>query len=128
MTDFSDPAVSGQALSSGHMAHHEGLADGLFEVASASVTGTYTVPQGAAHDVTMTGSTTFSFTAPTSTIGTVSHSFMLRLAGAFTPTWPATVKWDGGAAPTYTTPSLYVFTTLDSGTTWLGSQVGRAFA
>lgn len=128
MTDFSDPAVSGQALSSGHMAHHEGLADGLFEVASASVTGTYTVPQGAAHDVTMTGSTTFTFTAPTSTIGTVSHSFMLRLAGAFTPTWPASVKWDGGAAPTYTTPSLYVFTTLDSGTTWLGSQVGRAFA
>lgn len=130
MTDFSDPATPGdtQVLQSGHIAHHEGLADGLFEVAVASVTGTYTVPQAAAHDVTMTGNTTFTFTTPTSPNGTVSHSFMLRLSGAFAPTWPAQVKWDGGTAPTYTTPSLYVFTTLDSGTSWLGSQVGRAFA
>ena len=32
MTDFSDPAVSGQALSSGHMAHHEGLAKAVAQV------------------------------------------------------------------------------------------------
>ena len=53
---------------------------------------------------------------------------LFSVPGAFTPTWPASVKWDSGTAPTYTTPSLYVFTTLDSGTTWLGSQVGKAFA
>ena len=128
MTDFDAPAVARQPLSAGHIAHHEGLADGLFEVTVASVASAYTVPVGAAHDVTMTAATTFTFTAPTSTIGTVSHSFMLRLAGAFTPTWPAGVKWDGGVAPGYTTPALYVFSTLDSGTTWLGSQVGQAFA
>lgn len=128
MTDFNQPATSGQALSAGHIEHHQNLADGLYEVTAATVSGTYTVPVGACHDVTMTGATTFTFTAPSSSIGTVSSSFMLRLSGAYTPTWPAAVKWDGGTPPTYTTPALYVFTTVDSGTTWLGSQVGKGFA
>ena len=31
------------------------------------------------------------------------------------------------SAPTYTTPSIFVFTTVDAGTTWLGARVGKAF-
>ena len=80
-----------------------------------------TVP---AHDVTMDESCTFTFGSPTSD----GHTFILRLAGAFTPTFPASVVWDGGTAPTYATPSVYAFTTLDGGTSWIGSLVASALA
>jgi hypothetical protein len=53
--------------------------------------------------------------------------FILILRGAFTPTFPASVDWGDGSAPTYTTPSQYVFTTVDAGTTWLGQQVAKAY-
>jgi hypothetical protein len=65
------------------------------------------------------------FTFPTPS--TAGHIFMLHLIGAFTPTFPAAVDWPDAAAPTYTTPSIYVFVTDDTGTTWFGSQVGKAF-
>ncbi len=78
------------------------------------------------HDVTMDQNCTLSFTNP-APAGKAS-SFMLVLRGAFTPTLPASVTWATGTAPTYTTPSVYVFTTVDAGTTWLGTQPGAAFS
>jgi hypothetical protein len=78
------------------------------------------------HDCTMDQNCTFTFSNPAPS-GKCS-SFVLILRGAFTPTLPASVDWSGGAAPTYTTPSMYTFTTVDAGTTWLGAQVGKAFA
>jgi hypothetical protein len=77
-----------------------------------------------AHDITMDEACEFTFTSPS----VKGHSFALMLRGAFTPTFPASVDWAGGSAPTYATPSLYVFTTVDGGTTWLGSLVGSAFS
>jgi hypothetical protein len=86
---------------------------------------TETLPAtSAAHKVTMDQNCTFTFTAPTA----AGHTFLLNLVGAFTPTFPASVKWDGGAAPAYTTPALYSFTTFDTGVTWIGSQVAKAIA
>jgi hypothetical protein len=85
---------------------------------------TETLPAAySAHDVTMDQNCEFTFTSPS----VKGHSFALVLRGAFTPTFPASVDWSGGA-PTYATPSLYVFTTVDGGTVWLGSLVGSAFA
>lgn len=85
---------------------------------------TETLPAAySAHDVTMDQNCEFTFTSPS----VKGHSFALVLRGAYTPTFPASVDWSGGA-PTYATPSLYVFTTVDGGTTWLGSLVGSAFA
>ncbi len=78
------------------------------------------------HDCTMDQNCTFTFSNPAPS-GKCS-SFVLILRGAFTPTLPASVDWSAGAAPTYTTPSMYTFTTVDAGTTWLGAQAGRAFA
>ena len=77
-------------------------------------------------DMTMDQNCTFTFSNPAPS-GKAS-SFVLILRGAFTPTLPASVDWSGGAAPTYTTPSMYTFTTVDAGTTWLGTQAGAAFA
>jgi hypothetical protein len=43
-----------------------------------------------------------------------------------TITWPISVKWAGGTAPTVTSGAgkkdLYTFTTWDAGTTWYGMQ------
>ncbi|NCD17839.1 MAG: collagen-like protein [Actinobacteria bacterium] len=76
----------------------------------------------AAHKVTMDEDCTFTFTSPTA-----GHAFVLLLLGAFTPTWPASVDWAGGTAPTYASAgTLYHFVTVDGGTTWLGS--GQAYS
>jgi hypothetical protein len=77
-------------------------------------------------DMTMDQACEFTFSNPAPS--GKNTTFVLVLRGAFTPTLPASVDWSGGVAPTYTTPSVYVFTTVDAGTTWLGSQVGAAFA
>ena len=69
---------------------------------------------------------TFTFSNPAAS-GEAS-SFVLILRGAFTPTLPAAIDWSGGSAPTYGTPSMYGFSTVDGGTIWLGVQMGSAFA
>lgn len=94
-------------------------------VAASGATETLDTAVYAVHDVTMDQSCTFTFSNPApSGKATI---FTLILRGAFTPTFPAGVDWPDASAPTYTTPSVYVFTTVDGGTTWLGSQAGKAF-
>lgn len=76
--------------------------------------------------ITLTANCTLTF--PTATAGT---SFTLALTqdgtGGRTVTWPASVKWPSGVAPTASAGAgkvdLYVFTCLD-GASWYGSQVG----
>jgi hypothetical protein len=76
-------------------------------------------------DVTMDEACTFTFSNPApSGKATI---FTLILRGAFTPMFPTEVDWADASAPTYTTPSVYTFLTVDAGTTWLGAQVGAAF-
>ena len=94
-------------------------------VASSGATETLDVSLYGVHDITMSEACTFTFSNPAPS-GKAS-SFVLILRGAFTPTFPAGVDWSGGA-PTYATPSIYTFTTVDGGTTWLGTLVGSGFA
>jgi hypothetical protein len=61
-------------------------------------------------------------------------SFVLIFAAngtGYTQAWPASVKWQGGAAPTLTTTNAKVdiltFTTNDGGTTWFGFVAGQNF-
>lgn len=56
---------------------------------------------GSAHKSTLTGNVTYTFSNPVT-----GGAYALRVltgAGSFTATWPATVKWAGGTAPTITT-------------------------
>jgi hypothetical protein len=77
-------------------------------------------------DVTMDAGCTFTFSNPApSGKATV---FVLILRGAFSPVFPASVDWGDASAPTYTTPSVYSFVSVDGGTTYLGAQVGKGFA
>ena len=95
-------------------------------VAATGATETLDISTFGVHDCTMDEACTFTFSNPAPS-GKAS-SFVLILRGAFTPTLPASVDWSGGSAPTYATPSVYVFTTVDAGTTWVGAQSGSGFA
>ena len=93
-------------------------------VATTGATETLDVSVYGVFDMTMDEACEFTFSNPAPS--GKSSSFLLILRGAFTPTFPASVDWSGGA-PTYATPSVYSFTTIDAGTTWLGTLVGGGF-
>ena len=75
-------------------------------------------------DINMSEDCTLSFTNPAPS-GDESE-FKLILRGAFTPTFPSGVDWSGGA-PTYSSPSVYIFSSIDNGGIWFGSSVGVGF-
>lgn len=74
---------------------------------------------------TASGNITWVFSnAPTGGFG-----FVLRLTngGAYTMTWPASVDWPSGTAPTLTAAGvdMLAFITDDAGTTWRGVRMQR---
>ena len=82
---------------------------------------------------TLTGATTYTFSNPATT-GNAS-SFTLKIiqdSTARTITWPSTVNWAGGTAPTLTTTAngvdVFVFYTIDGGTNYYGFTAGQAMA
>ncbi len=84
---------------------------------------------------TLTESTTFTFSNPPAS-GT-SYSFSIEIiqdasASGYTVTWPTSVDWPSGTAPTLTATAsakdVFVFTTRDGGTNWYGFTAGLALA
>lgn len=71
---------------------------------------------------TATANATISFNNPAASGRFVDFLFELTNGGNFTITWPASVKWPNGTAPTLTTNGVDVlaFITDDGGTTWRG--------
>lgn len=100
-------------------------------VASATGATTLNLANGNIFDVTLTGNVTFAFSGATAGKA-CSFSLYLRqnATGSNMVTWPASLKWSGGA-PTLTTTAnavdILVFESLDGGTTWYGSLVGANF-
>lgn len=100
------------------------------ETATANTGTAYTIDlaNGTVQILTLTGNCTFTF--PATTAG---RSFILLLkqdgTGGRTATWPATVKWPGGTAPTITSTASkadkFIFTA--DGTNWLGSNAGQNY-
>ena len=83
------------------------------------------------HD--LTGNTTYTFSNPAAT-GNASAFTLKIIQGttARTITWPASVDWAGGTAPTLSTANnavdVFVFYTIDGGTTYYGFTAGQAMA
>ena len=86
---------------------------------------------GQEHSQTLAvATTTFSFTNPPR--AGYKGSFVLQLTqdatGSRLVTWPASVDWPGGTAPTLTTAAasvdIFEFWTIDGGTTWFGVTLG----
>ena len=104
-------------------------------VTSSSNATTVNCENGNAFSHTLTENTTFTFSSPP-TSGTA-YSFSIEIiqdasASGFTVTWPTSVDWPSGTAPTLTATAsakdVFVFTTRDSGTTWYGFTAGLALA
>jgi len=82
---------------------------------------------------TLTGATTYTFSNPAATGNASAFSLkVIQDSTARTITWPASVDWAGGTAPTLTTTSggvdVFVFYTIDGGTTYYGFTAGQAMA
>jgi hypothetical protein len=94
---------------------------------------TLNLANGNVFNVTLTGNTTFTFSGATAgkacSFGVYMHQ---DSTGGRTVTWPTSVKWPGGSAPTVSSDAsatdIFVFESLDGGTTWYGSLVGVNFS
>jgi hypothetical protein len=120
---------AGQPLSDEHVASHVELAAELravqealgagagpaqYAVTSASASSAYSVPLAPAIALTITGNVTLTLPSPAA-----GATILLRITGAFSVTWPASVA----SPPAYTSGALYAVTTLDGGTSWIAKVV-----
>ena len=104
-------------------------------VTSSGAATTVNCETGNAFSHTLTEATTFTFSNPPAS-GTA-YSFSLEViqdasASGYAITWPTSVDWPSGTAPTLTATAsakdVFVFYTRDSGTTWYGFTAGLALA
>ena len=83
------------------------------------------------HD--LTGATTYTFSNPSSTGNATAFTLkIIQDSTARAITWPSSVDWAGGTAPTLTATNngvdVFVFYTIDGGTTYYGFTAGQAMA
>jgi hypothetical protein len=100
-------------------------------VAASGTTETLDLADGNVHDVTLTDDCTLTLTGATN--GVACHMSVLLRQGASPPhlvTWPGSVEWVGGSAPTLQTAlnawDWVALVTLDGGTTWYAQHAGTS--
>jgi hypothetical protein len=95
-------------------------------VAASGTTETLDISLYNVHDVTLSDNCTFTFSNPKPSGQLTEFALLLRQdgTGGRSTTWPASVDWGGGTAPTLVTTlnsvSLLSFCTVDGGTIWHG--------
>ena len=95
-----------------------------------SVDTTIAASDGNIHTFTVGGNITLTLNPNCLTGFCRTLTLVITNGGAYTITWPASVKWDGGSAPTFTASGVDIVTliTVDAGTTWYGSANGVSYA
>jgi hypothetical protein len=116
-------ASSGAAITVGTIPEAD-IVPGFTDAGNTSTALTIDWSTNPVQKATLTGTCTFTFSNPTS--GGV---YVLRLtqgSGPYTVTWPGTVHWSGGTAPTLTATNAKVdiFTFVYDGTTYFGVTSG----
>lgn len=105
----------------------------LSTVAASGATETLDVTVARTHDITLSANCTFSFTGAV-TAEAWFFTLILRQdgTGGWAATWPGSVVWPGGVAPTLDTTAstleVLTFFSLDGGTTWYGFEAGGGVA
>ena len=110
----------------------KGLPESLNAIGSAAAAQDVDFSAGYLHTLTLVvANTTISFINPPATGRSASMSLEIHqdaTAGRLI-TWPASVKWAGGTAPTLTATAnavdIFTFYTSDGGTTWYGFTSGQ---
>jgi hypothetical protein len=121
--------LSGPVLISDNLVTRATLKDYAIEGSAVGNTGaTRTLDLNDANffSATLDQACTFTFSDPPASGDFGAFVLELTNGGAFAITWPASVDWPGGTAPTLTASGKdqLVFTTRDAGTTWLGFVAG----
>ncbi len=75
---------------------------------------------------TLSGNQTLTFTNPPATGNAGSFTLIVTNGGSATLTWPTSVDWAGGSAPSLTSSGIDILTfmTIDGGTIWYGFAAG----
>lgn len=105
----------------------------LNALGSGSGTRAINLASGNVVSATLAGNTTFTFSGATASTACSFGLYLTQDAtGGRTVTWPASVRWAGGTAPTLSTAAnsvdILVFETINGGTAWYGSLVGTNFS
>ena len=95
-----------------------------------SVDTTIAASDGNIHTFTVGGNITLTLNPNCLTGFCRTLTLVITNGGAYVINWPASVKWDGGSAPTFTASGVDIVTlmTVDAGTTWYGSANGVSYA
>jgi DNA-binding beta-propeller fold protein YncE len=106
----------------------DGASDQVLQYSTASYTQTLDLSTGNTFSFTPSGATTVSFTNPPASDTAV--GFAVEIVGDGSAiTWPSSVKWPSGTAPTATaSKELYTFITTDGGTTYYGKKAAGDIA
>ena len=99
--------------------------DAVYQYSTALLTQTLDLSTGGTFSFTPSGATTVSLTNPPASGTAVGFTLEVINTGGYALTWPSSVKWQGGTAPTATaTKELYTFITTNGGTTYYGKLSG----
>ena len=132
-TTEASKAVTADA--NGVVTFDNGISEEYTAVTSSSNATTVNLRDGTNFSHTLTENTTFTYSNSAAS-GKVS-AFTLKIvqdssASGYTVTWPTSVDWPGGTAPTLTATAsavdVFVFYTHDGGTTYYGFTAGQALA
>lgn len=93
---------------------------------------TVTLANGNVQQLTLGASTTISLTGAAAGVACSLSLYIIQDGvGSRTITWPASIKWPGGVAPSLSTAAgkidLIVLETLDGGTVWFGARAGADY-
>lgn len=103
----------------------------LHTIGSRSSATTISLASGNVTTITIAANLTLTFSGATASTA-CSFGLYVTYNGNFTVTWPGSVLWPGGTEPTQSSTTsqtdVYVFETLNNGTSWYGSQVGANFS
>jgi hypothetical protein len=103
-------------------------------IANTSTTYTIDLESGNVFNLTLTGNCTYTFSNPPASGSAGAFTLIQNQdgTGSRTVTWPASVEWAGGSAPTITSTAsstdVFTFITTDGGTTWYGFTGGQDFS
>jgi hypothetical protein len=103
-------------------------------IADTGATYTIDLENGNVFNLTLTGDCTYTFSNPPASGSAGAFTLIQNQdgTGSRTVTWPASVEWAEGSAPTITSTAsstdVFTFITTDGGTTWYGFTGGQDFS
>jgi hypothetical protein len=121
--------LAGEAACADNLVTRATLKDYAIEgsaIGNAGASRTFDLAVANFFSVTLDQASTFTFSNPPGSGDFGAFVMEITNGGAFVITFPASVDWPGGTAPTLTASGVdqLVFTTRDAGTTWFGFVAG----